>query len=490
MHTTPQQAIEYRSLFINGEWMAPSGSGQIEVISPSTERVIGSVPGATEADVDNAVAAARAAFDDPHGWSTWSPHERGEHLERFAVEMDARADDSATRTTSQNGMPIAVSRQLEGALPGPLLRYYVGIATSAQPEEIREGFMGGKALIRRGPIGVVAAIVPWNFPQALTFTKLAPALAAGCTVVLKPSPESVLTAYTVAEAAEAAGLPPGVINVVPGDRETGAYLVQHPGVDKVAFTGSTAAGRSIGEACGRLLRPVTLELGGKSAAIVLEDADLAANVEALFGACLFNNGQTCWLNSRILAPRSRHDEVVEIFAELATKAVVGDPFDEATQVGPLVSARQRDQVESYIAEGRDGGATLVAGGGRPAQPTRGYYVEPTVFADVAPDAVIAREEIFGPVLSIIAYDGVDEAVRIANDSEYGLGGTVWTTDREHGLDVARRIETGTIGINQYFSDPAAPFGGVKSSGLGRELGPEALASYWELQTIYLDPAGA
>jgi acyl-CoA reductase-like NAD-dependent aldehyde dehydrogenase len=490
MSTAPQETIEYGSFFANGQWVAPSGSERIEVISPSTEQVVGSVPKVGDADVENAVAAARAAFVDTQGWSKWTPQQRGEHIERFAKAMDVRSSESSDRTTIQNGMPISVSRAVEGDLPGPLLRYYVEIANRQVSNELRTGFMGGKAIVRHVPLGVVAAIVPWNFPQALTFAKLAPLLAVGCTVVLKPSPEAVLDAYTVAEAAEAADLPPGVINILPGGRETGAYLVRQPDVNKVAFTGSTTAGRTIGAVCGELLRPVTLELGGKSAAIVLDDADLASNAEPLFGACLFNNGQTCWLNSRILAPRCRYDEVVEVFTELARRASVGDPFDETTQIGPLVSARQRDRVESYIAKGRDGGAKISVGGGRPRHLTRGYYIEPTVFTDVAPDAVIAREEIFGPVLSIIRYDSVDEAVRIANDSEYGLGGTVWTSDHERGIDVARRIETGTIGINQYFTDPGVPFGGTKASGLGRELGPEALSSYQELQTIYLDPAAA
>jgi aldehyde dehydrogenase (NAD+) len=487
MSTVPQ-TIDYQTLYIGGEWVEPAASGRIDLISPSTEDQIGSVPEASQADVDRAVAAAREAFDAGDGWASWSPEQRAEVLERFATELDARAEEAATRTTIQNGMPITVSRQVEGGLSGVLIRYYAEAAGAQEREIPRAGMLGGTVLVRSVPLGVVAAIVPWNFPQALTFVKLAPALAAGCTVVLKPSPEAVLGAFTVAEAAEAAGVPRGVINVVPGGREVGAYLVQHPGVDKVAFTGSTAAGRAIGSVCGGLLRPVTLELGGKSAAIVLDDADLAANMEALFGAVLFNNGQTCWLNSRILAPQKRYDEVVDVLAGLSTAAVVGDPLDEATQVGPLVSARQRDRVEAYIAQGRDGGARVAAGGGRPDGQERGFFVEPTVFADVDPNSVIAREEIFGPVLSVIPYDTVDDAVRLANDSEYGLGGTVWTKDHERGLAVARLIQTGTIGINQYFSDPAAPFGGVKASGLGRELGPEAIASYQELQTVYLDPA--
>jgi aldehyde dehydrogenase (NAD+) len=288
----------------------------------------------------------------------------------------------------------------------------------------------------------------------------------------------------LAEALEAAALPPGVVNIVPAGREVGAYLVEHPGVDKVAFTGSTAAGRAIAETCGRLLRPVTLELGGKSAAIVLDDADLQTNVVNLFAACMLNQGQTCYLGTRVLAPRSRYEEVVATVAGLAGALAVGDPLDPATQIGPLATARQRDRVESYIAKGASDGARLVVGGGRPAGLATGWYVEPTVFADVDNKSTIAQEEIFGPVLAVIPYGGVDEAVAIANDSAYGLGGSVWTEDRERGLEVARRVQTGSIGINGYSLDIGAPFGGVKASGIGRELGPEGLAAYQALKSIY------
>ncbi len=343
----------------------------------------------------------------------------------------------------------------------------------------------GKSVVIREPVGVVAAIVPWNVPQAITFLKLAPALAAGCTVVLKPAPETVLDAMLMSEAAAEAGLPDGVLNVVPGGREVGAYLVSHPQVDKVSFTGSTAAGRAIGETCGRLLRPVTLELGGKSAAIVLDDADLAANIESFFAATLLNNGQICWLGTRILAPRSRYDEVVDTVTGLAGSLRLGDPMDPTTQVGPLVSSRQRDRVESYIAKGLNDGARLTTGGGRPRGLDQGWFVEPTVFADVDNQHTIAQEEIFGPVLSVIPYSTDDEAIAIANASDYGLGGSVWTTDPERGEAVARKVSTGTIGINAYVNDPTAPFGGIKASGMGRELGPEGIQAYQMLKTVYL-----
>jgi len=331
---------------------------------------------------------------------------------------------------------------------------------------------------------VVGAIVPWNYPQTLALFKLAPLLAAGCTVVMKPSPETVLDSLLLAEAIIEADLPPGVVNIVPGGREVGAYLVEHPRVDKVAFTGSTAAGRLIARRCGELLRPVTLELGGKSAAIVLDDADLSNATEALFAATLANNGQTCNIGTRILAPRSRYDEVLEVFSGLAGALQVGDSLDPATQIGPLASARQRERVEGYIAKGRAEGGRVVAGGGRPDSQDRGWFVEPTIFADVDNSDTIAREEIFGPVLAVIPYDGVDQAVAMANDSEFGLGGSVWTNDYERGEAVAKRVQTGSIGINHYMLDPAGPFGGVKASGLGRELGPEGLTAFLQLQSIY------
>jgi acyl-CoA reductase-like NAD-dependent aldehyde dehydrogenase len=481
------EAVSYDTLYIGGEWVAPSGKDTITLISPSTEESVGTVPEASPADADRAVTAARQAFDDPSGWSRWDPAKRAEVLERFAVELEARGAETARRVTIQNGMPLALSTAVEATGPATLLRYYAQMAKERPAEEARPGLAGGTTLVRRDPVGVVVAIVPWNVPQALTFMKVAPALAAGCSIVIKPSPETVLDQYTMAEAAEAAGIPAGVLNVVQGGRELGSYLVSHPGVDKVAFTGSTAAGRQIAETCGRLLRPVSLELGGKSAAIVLDDAQLQDNLQNLFVATLFNNGQTCWLNSRILAPRSRYDDVLEVFGGLLEGVKIGDPLDRETQVGPLTSANQRDRVESYIAKGREEGARVVVGGGRPEGMQKGFFVEPTLFADVEAGHTIAQEEIFGPVLSVIPYTDVDDAVRIANDSEFGLGGSVWTQDHGLGVQVARRVQTGSIGINAYANDPGAPFGGVKASGMGRELGPEGMDAYFVLKSIYLDP---
>jgi aldehyde dehydrogenase (NAD+) len=479
--------IEYGHLYIDGQWAAPASAERIRVTEAATEEHLGSVPAGTERDIDAAVGAARKAFDDPEGWATWSSARRGDVLERFATALEARGAETARRVSVQNGMPLWLAQNFEAGFPALLLRYYAGLVEAGQ-EEVRAGMLGKKALIQREPIGVVAAIVPWNVPQAISFLKLGPALAAGNTVVLKPAPETVLDAFLMAEAALEAGLPPGVLNVVPAGREVGAYLVGHPGVDKVSFTGSTAAGRAIAETCGRLLRPVTLELGGKSAAIILDDADLTASLEPFFGTTLLNNGQICWLCTRVLAPRSRYDAVVETITALAQSLTIGDPLDPATKIGPLVSERQRDRVESYIAKGKADGGRITAGGRRPEGFDRGWFVEPTIFAGVDPKATIAQEEIFGPVLAVIPYADEHEAVAIANDSEYGLGGSVWTADPERGASFARKVRTGTIGVNGYVNDPFAPFGGVKASGMGRELGPEGLQPFQLLKTIYLDEA--
>ncbi|WP_089248210.1 aldehyde dehydrogenase [Rhodococcoides kyotonense] len=480
--------IEYSTLYIGGKWVEPSSSAKISVVSPTTEQVIGSVPEAVEADVDAAVSAARSAFDDPIGWASWTASERKDVIERFALELEKRSEETAQRVSSQNGMPITLARAFEGAFPAVMLRYFADLAVSTPQEEIRPGLLGGSTLVSKLPVGVVGAIVPWNVPQAISFLKLSPLLSAGCTVVLKPAPETVLDAFLMAESADAAGFPPGVINIVPAGREVGAYLVSHPGVDKVSFTGSTGAGRSIAETCGRLLRPVTLELGGKSAAVVLDDADLAKSIESFVGATMINNGQICWLNTRILAPQSRYGEILDTVTDIIGSMKIGNPLDETTQVGPLVSARQRDRVEGYIAKGLSDGARLTAGGQRAGD--TGWFVQPTIFADVDPRSTIAQEEIFGPVLSVIPYTDESQAIAIANDSEYGLGGTVWSSDPDRGAAVARRIQSGTVGVNGYQNDPTAPFGGIKSSGLGRELGPEGLASYQYPKSIYLDASAS
>ncbi|MBE1608927.1 aldehyde dehydrogenase [Actinopolymorpha pittospori] len=476
--------MESDRLFIGGRWVAPSGDQKITVASASDEQPLGSVPEGVDADIDRAVEAARTAFDTPGGWADWEPARRAESLMRLADELDARSQEMSARVSSQNGMPISTATAIEGSVPASLLRYYATLVSEAPEKDERVGIPIGTTLVRHQPIGVVAAITPWNYPQALAFTKLAPALAAGCTVVLKPAPETVLDSVLLAEAIAQAGLPEGVVNVVPGGREVGAHLVAHPDVDKVTFTGSTAAGQHIAASCAQSLRPVTLELGGKSAAVILDDADLAGHAEQLFAASLLNNGQTCYACTRILAPRSRYEEVVEFYAAMAHDAKVGDALDTTTQIGPLVNSRQRARVEDYIAQGKSSGARLTTGGGRPPGLDHGWFVEPTIFADVDNASTIAREEIFGPVLSITGYDLEDDAIRIANDSPYGLGGTIWTQDPDRGTELAGRIQTGTIGVNGYLPDITSPYGGMKTSGLGRELGPEGLQSYQRLQSIY------
>ncbi|MCB9416010.1 MAG: aldehyde dehydrogenase [Mycolicibacterium sp.] len=466
------------SVFIDGRLRAADRAEP--VLEAATGEPLGDGASATAAEVDEAVAAARAALAE---WSSASPDHRAEVLGGFAAALQRRARTTDQLVTRENGMPMSLSRGANGAFPAALLRYYAQLITETPIEEIRPSVIG-HTIVRREPVGVVAAVVPWNYPQALSAFKLAPALAAGCTVVLKAAPETALDALVFAEAAQECGLPPGVLNIVPGAVEAGAHLVSHPGVDKVSFTGSTAAGRAIGEVCGRLLRPVTLELGGKSAAIILDDADLDATMKGLRSASFVNNGQTCYLSSRILAPRSRYDDVVAALVALVDGMKVGDPLDPATDIGPLVSARQRERVLGYIEAGRNSDAKLVVGGSVPADQPRGWFVAPTVFADVHNSDRIAQEEIFGPVLAVIPYDGDAEAIALANDSEFGLAGTVWSGDDDRATEVAREIRTGTVGINDYQLDFRAPFGGVKASGIGRELGPEGLEAFFSLKSIY------
>jgi len=476
--------IEYDTLFVDGAQQSPVGADTITVIGAATGEVIGRTPAAAGADVDIAVAAARRNLADGVGWAGWDSHRRADLLDRIADEVEARGSEIAALVAQQNGMPITTAMAVEVAIPIAVYRYYAELARNTVFSEVRPGLLGGSARVDRLPVGVIGAIIPWNYPNLLTAFKVAPALAAGCAVVIKPSPETVLDTYLFADAVRAAGVPPGVISLVPGGPGIGRYLVGHPGVDKVTFTGSTTVGREIGARCGELLRPVTLELGGKSAAILLDDVDLAANAEGLLQATLLNNGQTCVAGTRILAPRSRYAEVVDFFADLCRSAAIGDPLDPGTVFGPMVTEAHRARVERYIARGVADGARLVSGGGRPEHLDRGWFVQPTVFADVDPASVIAREEIFGPVLSVLPYDSVDEAIALANDSDYGLAGTVWTADRDSARPVADAIDSGTFGINYFMLDPVAPFGGTKASGLGRELGPEGLAACLKAKTTY------
>ncbi len=473
-------------LFIGGAWVEPRGSSTIEVICPATEEPLGRVPHASDADVDLAVAAAREAFDSGP-WPRMRPAERAEVMEQVSKLLQGRRDELARLITQENGSPISFSVAGQVMASTMVLDYYTGLTREFPFEELRQGMMG-RVLVRAEPVGVVAAIVPWNVPLFTSMLKLAPALSAGCCVVLKPAPETPLDSYLLAEALEQAGLPQGVVSIVPAGREVGQHLATHPGVDKVSFTGSTAAGRRIASLCGEQLKRVTLELGGKSAAIVLDDADLDSVIPSLMPSAMMNNGQACVAQTRILASRERYGQVVERLVEAVGAMKVGDPLDPATTCGPLVAERQRTRVEGYIQSGRDEGARVAIGGRRPADLPKGWYVEPTVFADVDNSMRIAQEEIFGPVLVVIPYGEVDEAVAIANDSDYGLSGTVWTADVERGIDIAREVRTGTYTVNGFGMDFTSPFGGFKQSGVGRELGPEGLRSYLEYKSINL-PAG-
>ncbi len=474
--TAPAQTAQ---VFIGGRFRPASET--VPVIEAATGEPIGDGPGASQADIDDAVAAAHSPA--ANAWLASSAAERAEALSRFAAALRSRAATASELVSRESGMPISLSRGANGAFPAALVKYYAQLITEFEPEEIRPSLIG-HTIVRREPVGVVGAIIPWNYPQSLAAMKVAPALAAGCPVVLKAAPETALDALLFGEAAIEAGLPNGVLSVVPGDATAGAYLVTHPGIDKVAFTGSTAAGRAIGEACGRRIRPVTLELGGKSAAIILDDVDTDATMNGLQTQSFVNNGQTCYLSSRIPAPRSRYDEIVDALAALADSMSLGNPLDDSTEIGPLVSSRQRERVLGYIELGKSSGAKLVAGGSVPKSQPHGWFVEPTVFADVANSDPIAQEEIFGPVLTVIPYDTDADAVDIANASGYGLAGTVWSTDEERATDVARRVHTGSIGVNSYLLDMRAPFGGVKAGGLGKELGPEGLDEYLVVKSIY------
>jgi len=477
---------EHDKLFIGGEWVAPEGKGVIEVISPHTEEVIGTVPNASTADIDKAIAAARNAFDNGP-WSQMSPAERGEGIKRLSAALSSRAQDIADLISAQNGSPKSWSIMGQVFSATMVLDTYASLASGFPFEEERTGALGSPVRVRRAPVGVAVGIIPWNVPLFICALKLGPAMAAGCPIVLKPAPETPLDAYLLAEAVIEADLPPGVVNIVAAGREVSEHILTHPSVDKVSFTGSTAVGRHIGEVCGGLLKRVTLELGGKSAAIVLDDANLdEATLGNLVMSGVMNNGQVCGAQSRILVSRKRYDEVVEALGATVGALKVGDPLDAENEIGPLVTARQRDRVVGFLEAGVAEGARVVTGGGTPADLDKGWYIEPTVFADVNNEMKIAREEIFGPVLSVIPFDDEAQAIKIANDSDYGLCGSVWTTDAEHGAAVAAQVRTGVVAINSaMILDFNAPFGGFKQSGIGRELGPEGIGPYTEYQTIIM-----
>jgi len=482
LQSTELNVKAHDAFFIDGKWQKPLGKGQLNVISPVTEQVLMTFPEASPEDVDRAVAAAREAFDNGP-WPRLSAEERGNYLLKVAELLKARHPELAEAWTTQVGAPISFTRYASGQ-PAELFEYYGTLIKTYPIVDERRRDNGGLVRVVREPVGVVAAITPWNAPLVLLCYKVSAALAAGCTVVAKPSPETPIDAYLLAECIEAAGLPPGVFNVIPAGRETGDYLIRHPGIDKISFTGSTAAGRHIAAVAAERLTRASFELGGKSAAIVLDDADLNHVLQSLVPFSMPITGQVCFSLTRVLVPQSRKQEVLDAYVGAVQQVKVGDPHDPATQMGPLTMERQLERVQGYIAKGREEGAKLVTGGGRPQGLERGYFVEPTVFADVDTKMTIAQEEIFGPVVSFIEYKDVDDAVRKANDTIYGLHGAVYTADAERGYEIARRMRSGSVTVNGMIVDPKMPFGGFKQSGIGREGGIEGLELYFEVKTVY------
>jgi aldehyde dehydrogenase (NAD+) len=465
-------SLDRSHLYIGGEWTTPASRNTIAVENPATEEVLAHVPAGTAADVDRAVAAARAAFD---GWAATPMADRGAVLDRLHQALAARAGDIARTVGLELGTPLKVAKAVQAGLPLTVLRGYADLAARPASEETI-----GHSLVVHEPVGVVGAITPWNYPLHQVVAKVAAALAAGCTVVLKPSELTPLVAYLLFDAAEEAGVPAGVLNLVTGTGpQVGAAIAGHPGVDMVSFTGSTATGRAISHAAADRIAKVALELGGKSANVILSGADVVKAVKVGVGNAFLNSGQTCTAWTRMLVHRDHYDEAVELAAKTASGYTVGDPFDEATRLGPLVSAAQRERVHGFIERAT---ARLVAGGLDAPVPGTGHFVAPTVFADVEPDSELAQEEIFGPVLSIIPFSSDDEAVEIANNSRYGLAGGVWGPD-ERALAVARRLRTGAVDVNGGAFNPLAPFGGYKQSGIGRELGGYGLAEFQQVKAI-------
>lgn len=469
-------------LFIGGQWEAPFSGEQLTVIDPASEESVASVAAAGAADVDRAVAQAREAFDSGP-WPCLSPAERAAKLRTVAAELRRRQPDLARAISVEMGSTLKVT-MASVAGPPNLFDYYADMVEALPEVEPRER-KGGRAFSMMEPAGVVAAVVPWNSPLNLSALKLAPALAAGCTVILKPAPSTPLDALLLAECLEAADFPRGVVSVLPAGNEAADALVRDPRVDKVTFTGSTAVGKHIARVCAERLARVALELGGKSAAILLDDMDVEEAAAKLLPASTMLTGQACSALTRVLVPRRRHDAFVEAFAEAMRRARVGDPFDPTTDMGPIALERQRERVESYVEIGKREGARLVTGGGRPNHLNKGYFVEPTLFTDVDNRMRIAREEIFGPVISVITYETEDDAVAIANDSDYGLYASVFTHDDDAVWRVGRRLRTGNVAKNAVIVDRTLPYGGFKQSGLGREGGVEGLRSFQEQKVVYL-----
>ena len=480
MSASQQTEIKaHDKLYINGQWVEPAGTGRLDVINSTTEEVMGRIPEGTPADADRAVAAARAAFDS---WSQLAAGERAAYLQQIAERLQARQSEIAAIIASEVGMPLPLATAVQAGLPAMVCGSYARLLGDYQFEE-----QIGNSLVVKEPVGVVGCITPWNYPLHQVVAKVAPALAAGCTVVLKPSEVAPLTAFVLAEICDEVGLPAGVFNLVTGlGPVVGEAMVANPDVDMVSFTGSTRAGRRVSELAAHTVKRVALELGGKSASIVLDDADFEKAVRSSVSNCYFNSGQTCSAHTRLLVPRDKQDEAARIAKETAEGFTVGDPREGRAKLGPLVSETQRERVRHYINKGIEEGARLVTGGAdAPEGLEKGYFVRPTVFADVRDDMTIAQEEIFGPVLSIIPYEDEDDAVRIANGTIYGLAGGVWSNDVERAKRVARRLRTGQVDINGGKYNPLAPFGGYKQSGNGRELGRYGLEEYLEVKSLQL-----
>jgi acyl-CoA reductase-like NAD-dependent aldehyde dehydrogenase len=467
----------YEHFYIDGAWQKPAGTDTIDVHSASTEEVIGRIPRGTAVDVDRAVAAARRAFDS--GWGLTTTAERAEWIRRLASALESRVQDIATTISQEVGMPIRMSTPVQAQLPVNVTRTYADLITGLDLEE-----QVGNSIIVREPFGVVGMITPWNYPLHQIMAKVAPALAAGCAMVLKPSEVAPLNSYLLAEAAMEIGLPAGVLNIVHGEGPVvGEAIARHPGVDMISFTGSVRAGQRVSALAAETIKKVTLELGGKSAFIVLDDAPLEKAIPTGVNNAMLNSGQTCSAWTRMVVPRGRLAEVLDLASASVAKLKLGDPLDAGSKLGPLVSEPQRQRVEGYIQKGLQEGARLVAGGKRPAEFTRGHWIEPTIFADVQPKMTIAQEEIFGPVLAVLPYDSEDEAVAIANDTIYGLAGGVWSGDKDRALRVARRMRTGQVDVNGGRFNPLAPFGGYKRSGVGREFGKYGLEEFFQIKSL-------
>ncbi len=479
-------------LFIGGDWIASHGSDWIEAINPATEEPSGRVRAADRADIDTAVAAARDAFDNGE-WPRLSHRERAKIILRAMTLLREISDDVADVITAEMGTTISQSRAVQVPRAFAIWEYFAQLADTYPWRERKPCYddfnAASDVIIEREPVGVIAAIVPWNGPLIVAAMKLAPALISGCTAVLKPSEDAAMCFTALADVFQRAGLPAGVLNIVPADRAVSEYLASHPGVDKVSLTGSTAAGQKVATICANTFRRFTLELGGKGAALLVDDIDLDAVLTGLTAPMTFLSGQACNAPTRILVPRSRYAEITDAFAASVSALPFGDPMDPETFIGPLASQRQRDRVKSYLDLGKQEGARALIGGGLPADKPKGWYVEPTLFADVDNRMRIAQEEIFGPVYCLIAYDGIDDGIRIANDSVYGLQSSVWTSDADRGVEIARKIRCGSVGVNSHNLDMAAPFGGRKQSGVGRECGAEGISDYTEIKSI-MPPVGA